>query len=181
MTRGRALVALVCVLAVLVVAQTLVARAKVAALRDTIEVYETQGVVSASTLAGALVREKVVFELANTRCEGLTECRPTKPVTVEPCDGGLCVSHDWSGRKQVAVVDGEAAGVPRAGDFSCDGADNGDDYRWRFTFTPTRAAFDPGTGTWFVTEFDARLEAVKDDAAACGEVTTVWEVTGEPV
>nr|WP_062336339.1 hypothetical protein [Herbidospora sakaeratensis] len=164
MTRARALVALVCVLAALVVAQALVARAKVAGLRDTIEVYETKGDVSAATLAGARVRGKVVAALANTRCEGPAECRPAKAVTVEPCDGGLCVSHEWSGREKVAVVDGEATG-------RCDGRDR----RWRFVFTPTRATFDPAAGAWFVTAFDARLEA------ACDKLTTVWEATGARV
>ncbi len=125
--------------------------------------YETKGVLSASTLAGARVREKVVAGLKNTRCDGLAEAR-ARPVTVEPCDGGLCVSHAWSGREKVAVTGGEAAG-------RCDGRDR----RWRFVLSPTLAAFDPVAGAWFVTAFDARLEA------ACDKITTVWEVTGAPV
>ncbi|WP_157555495.1 hypothetical protein [Herbidospora yilanensis] len=161
MTRTRVLVVLVCVLAALVVAQTMVARAKVAGLRDTIEGYETKG--------NVLVRKRIVFDLTGTRCDGLSECRPAKRVTVEPCDGGLCVSHDRSGRKKVAIVDGEANGVPGA--TGC----------WRFSFTPTRAAFDPGAGAWFVTEFDARLEAAKGGDTSCGKVTAVWEATGKPV
>ncbi|WP_156046046.1 hypothetical protein [Herbidospora cretacea] len=161
MTRARVLVVLVCALAALVVAQTLVARAKVAGLRDTIRVYETGGTVSAATLSGASVRERIVVDLADTRCDD--ECRPARRVTVEPCDGGLCVSHEWSGRKKVAVVDGEASGTSGAG--RC----------WRFLFTPARAAFDPVAGSWFVTAFDARLEA------GCGRAVTVWEVTGRPV
>ncbi|NAS23983.1 hypothetical protein GT755_20110 [Herbidospora sp. NEAU-GS84] len=157
MTRARVLVALVCVLAALVVAQTLVARAKVAGLRDTIEVYQTKGTVSAATLSGATVREKIVVDLANTRCAGPAGCPPAKRVTVEPCAGGLCVSYDGSRRKKVAVAGG------------C----------WRFSFTPTRAAFDPGAGRWFVTEFDARLET--KGGGSCGKVKAVWEVTGRPV
>ncbi|WP_285588874.1 hypothetical protein [Herbidospora sp. NBRC 101105] len=154
MTRARVLVALVCVLAALVVAQTLVARAKVAGLRDTIEVYQTKGTVSAATLSGATVRERIVFDLANTRCAGPAGCPPAKRVTVEPCDGGLCVSYDGSRRKKV------------------DGCRT-------FSFTPTRAAFDPGAGRWFVTEFDARLET--KGGGSCGTVKAVWEVSGRPV
>ncbi|WP_062439387.1 hypothetical protein [Herbidospora daliensis] len=167
MTRARALVALVCVLAALVVAQALIARAKVAGLRDTIEVYEAKGAVSASTLAGARLRAKVVAGLANTRCDGLPECAQANPVTVEPCDGGLCVSHAWSGREQVAG--GEAAGAAEVA--GCEGA------RWRFTFEPARAAFDPEAGLWFVTAFDARLRL----SSPKGGCAAVWEATGARV